>query len=364
MAFSEPDSQSSSTSRSNIAAVQSQCFFVLAVFLGHDLAMSQPTVSSSQFVPFSSHVWFSSRLLPWNPLVFCLVAAILAIAYWLVLELTFEVYFTFKRHDGLYFWSILISTWGVALRTIGWTVQMFMPGANPHLCTTFMIIGVSAMVTGFSFVLYSRLHLVISDRRILRIILIVIVFDAVAFLLPLTVAQYGLNSAYPYNYISLALPAERLYAIGYFLQEIVLGCLYIWTARGTVLHSYVARKRKTTALLIGAQIIVILLDIPTLMLAWPSPSMGASVIILGTLHPTIYALKLKIELVVLNQLVKIVRHGIGAANPGRQVAEYRNAPSDGRKGWISSSTVKQIVLLRLPRARETGTATRGELRGA
>src|SRR5947209_11501398 len=141
--------------------------------------MSQPALSGFEFVPFSSDIWFSSRFLPWNPLVFCLVAAILAIAYWLVLELTFEVYLTFKRHDGLYFWSILVSTWGVALRAIGWTIQMFCPGANPYLYITFLVIGVSAMVTGFSFVLYSRLHLVIRDPRILRVTFVVIVFDGV-----------------------------------------------------------------------------------------------------------------------------------------------------------------------------------------
>jgi hypothetical protein len=321
--------------------------------------MAQPTLSSSQFVPFSSDIWLSSGALPWNPLVFCLVAAILAIAYWLVLELSFEVYLTFKRHDSLYFWSILVSTWGVALRAIGWTIQMFRPGANPYLCITFMIIGVSAMVTGFSFVLYSRLHLVIRNPRILRVTLVVIVFDGVAFFLPLAVAQYGVSSNNPFPYISLVLPAERLYAIGYFLQEIALGCLYIWTARETVLHSYAARKRKTTAVLIGAQILVILLDIPTLVLAWPSPSMGATVVILGTLHPTIYAIKLKIEFVVLNQLVEIVRHGIGTTNPGRNLAVSRNNSTSSSKGWILPSNIKHIVSSHIP-----GTRGRREIHGA
>ena len=313
--------------------------------------MSQPTLSSSQFVPFSSSIWLSSRFLPWNPLVYCLVSAILAITYWLVLELSFEVYLTFKRHDSLYFWSILVSTWGVALRAIGWTIQMFHPGANPYLCTTFLIIGVGTMVTGFSFVLYSRLHLVIRDPRILRIALVVIIFDGVAFFLPLAVAQYGVSSNNPYPYIPLALPAERLYAIGYFLQEVALGCLYIWTARETVLHSYVARKRKATAVLILAQILVILLDIPTLVLAWPSPSMGAMIIILGTLHPAIYAIKLKIELVVLNQLVEIVRHGIGTTNPGRNLPQSRNNSTSSSKGWILPSNIKHLVSSHMPGAR-------------
>lgn len=192
--------------------------------------MSGLVYSDGQFVPFFSEIWFSTTSLPWNPLVYCLVAAISAVGYWLVLEITFEVYLTFERHDGLYFWSILFSTFGVALRSIGWTIQMFVLNANVYLCTTLLVVGVSAMVTGFSFVLYSRLHLVIRDRRILRVVFIVIVFDGVAFLLPLAVSQFGVSSQDPYPYISLVLPAERLYAVGNFLQESILGCLYIWTA--------------------------------------------------------------------------------------------------------------------------------------
>jgi hypothetical protein len=95
------------------------------------------------------------------------------------------------------------------------------------------------MVTGFSFVLYSRLHLVIRDHRILRVVFAVIIFDGVAFLLPLAVSQFGVNSLNRYPYIPLVLPAERLYAVGNFVQEFILGCLYIWAARRTVLHSFV-----------------------------------------------------------------------------------------------------------------------------
>lgn len=318
----------------------------------------------SQYVPFSSEVWFSTTPLPWNPVVYCLVAAISAVGYWLVLELTFEVYLTFKRHDGLYFWSITISTWGVALRSIGWTIQMFVHGANAYLTTTCLIIGVSAMVTGFSFVLYSRLHLIIRDHRVLRVILAVIIFDGVAFLLPLAVSQFGVNSPNRYPYIALILPAERLYAVGNFLQEFILGCLYIWTARRTVLHSLVAGKRKATAVLIGAQILVILLDIPTVVLAWPWPNMGAMVIVLGTLHPTLYAIKLKIELVVLDQLVRIVRHGIGNNIPATYPAEHQNNSTGNRKGWVAPSSIKKLVLLRVLRVRRTKTPNPEKLPGA
>ena len=334
-------------------------FSFFSVTLRQALIMPQPVAQGCHFVPFYSDIWRTSVSLPWNPFVYCIVAAILAVAYWLVLQLTFEVYLTFKRHDGLYFWSILVSTWGVAFRSIGWTIEAFVPDANRYLCTTFLLVGLSAMVTGFSFALYSRLHLIIRDRRILRTIFVVIIFNGVAFILPLMVAEYGLRSSDPGKYVSLTFPAERLYALGYFIQEFILGCLYIWTARTTVLHSFVGRKRKATATLIGAQVLVILLDIPTLMLAWPWAGMGAALQILGTLHPTTYAIKLKIELVVLNQLVEMVNRDFTVQMPGRDLSESggtSNTPS-GSKRWRSVSKIKLIISPRSQQAKEKRAST-------
>jgi hypothetical protein len=270
--------------------------------------MSQSSSSSCHFTPWSSEVWLTSKLLPCNPTVYCLIAAILAISYWLVIELTCEVYFTFKRHDSLYFWSIVVSIWGVALRAIGWTVQNWIPGLDPYIWITLLLFGGTAMVTGFSFVLYSRLHLVIRNQRILNIVLGLICVDAVAFLVPLAVASYGLVSDDPMKYLSLLLPADRLYVNGYFVQEAILVCLYIWTAKATILHSYISKKRKATMILIGTQVIVVCLDIPLLVLAWMDLSRnGATLVVLGVCHPTIYAVKLKIEFIVLNQLKALVK---------------------------------------------------------
>ena len=80
-----------------------------------------------------------------------------------------------------------------------------------------------------------------------------------------------------------------------------------------------------------------------LVLAWPWPNMGAMITILGTLHPTLYAIKLKIELVVLNQLVQIVRHGIGNNIPATYIAEYRNHSTGNTKGWITPSGIKKLL---------------------
>jgi hypothetical protein len=112
------------------------------------------------------------------------------------------------------------------------------------------------------------------------------------------------------------------------------------------LAQFCSRERKATAVLIGAQVLVILLDIPAVVLAWPWPSMGAMIIILGTLYPTLYAIKLKIELVVLNQLVQIVRHGIGNNIPATYTAEYRNHSTGNTNGWMAPPGIRKLLLFR------------------
>lgn len=111
--------------------------------------MSQPRSTTCEFIPWSSQVCGlppnSSPAIP--PSVYCLVTSILTISYWLVIELTCEVYLTFKRHDSLYFWSIVVSIWGVALRATGWTLQNWVAAVDPYMWTTFMIVGGTAMAT-------------------------------------------------------------------------------------------------------------------------------------------------------------------------------------------------------------------------
>src|SRR4051812_15392021 len=46
-----------------------------------------------------------------------------SMALWSVVELTFMIFATFKRRRGLYFWSFLIASWGIAPHAIGFLVK-------------------------------------------------------------------------------------------------------------------------------------------------------------------------------------------------------------------------------------------------
>lgn len=68
--------------------------------------------NATEFVPFSTYNWgqngpykLTARL-PWNPIVYCLIASLHAIAFWMSLELTIHLFYTFKRQGTLYFWYV------------------------------------------------------------------------------------------------------------------------------------------------------------------------------------------------------------------------------------------------------------------
>lgn len=300
------------------------------------------------YAPFSSPLWNTSELQPWNPVVYCLAASFLAIGFWLVIELTADLYFTFKRHSGLYFWSILVSICGVAFLAVSRSLTQFGNASihDVYLYATFELLWGATVVTGNMLMLYARLNLIIRDRRTLRIILGIILFDAVVFYLPTLVVFGGLRSQ---RYAPLIRPATQVFVTGTLLQENVLGFLYLWHLRSMLEFHQEAQKRRTAALLAGLQVLVLLLDVPLLVLQYMDMSgAGASVVIMGALDPAIYAFKLKIELAFLKQLVALVRKGpphlqpIAVAGPVEEVRRWPGSERKVRRGGISGPSVGMI----------------------
>ena len=99
-------------------------------------------------------------------------------AWAFAIELNVCIYFSFKRRQGLYFWSLLVCSWGIILHGLGFLLR-FPDFANVFVCNTIITIGWYGMVTGQALVLYSRLHLVVKRQDILRGVLIMIIWNAV-----------------------------------------------------------------------------------------------------------------------------------------------------------------------------------------
>ena len=67
--------------------------------------------------------------LPYDPFEYCLIAAGTAIAWAYTIELDLVIFYTFRRRKGLYFWSLLISSWGCTLHALGFILK-FLVGTS------------------------------------------------------------------------------------------------------------------------------------------------------------------------------------------------------------------------------------------
>lgn len=260
-----------------------------------------------EYVPLDEYnLGYTSPIpLAWNPTIYCFVAAFSAVPMWMTIELTFQIYAKFKKYTGLYFWSLLFCTWCITLRQIGRICIYFVPGCNQVFSLTFAMLGWVGTVTGFSVVLYSRLHLVTRNRRILRGVLYMIVADVFVLHLPTMVAQIGVVTHRHPSWVSWYPAMEKLQIVGFTIQETIISGIYIYMARRMVKESYNDRTRKFIGLLILVQVACILLDLPFIVLAYID-----LFLIKATLTSFAYAIKLKLEFLVLNQLIGIVKHGI------------------------------------------------------
>ena len=78
--------------------------------------------------------------LPYDPLQYCILAAGTAIAWAYTIELDLVVFYTFRRRKGLYFWALLISSWGCTLHALGFILK-FLVGTTWLIDLPFIEIG-------------------------------------------------------------------------------------------------------------------------------------------------------------------------------------------------------------------------------
>jgi hypothetical protein len=237
-----------------------------------------------------------------------LIAVFTALPLWMTLELTVWIFYTFRRYSGLYFWSVLITTWGVTLHAIGFVLKDCVPQCPWILSTTLAEIGWIGMVTGFSVVLYSRLNLVsfvMQNRFILPLALAMIIIDAVLFHVPTVVFQFGLSNKPTHaKFLPYMNVMERIQILGFSIQEIILSTIYIYGTLKMVQESFNKRARITMVYLILIQVIAILCDALVIGLDYAQYFTLKAVI-----HSFVYALKLQLEFVILNKFRDVVAKG-------------------------------------------------------
>jgi hypothetical protein len=227
-----------------------------------------------------------------------------SIAIYNVIELTFIIWTTFKRHGGLYWWSFNVATYGIAIYSTGFILMNELPYWQSWLYATCVAVGWPMMVTGQSMVLYSRLHLILLDRKILRAVLWMIIFNAIIGHVPTIVFIYGANVNNPGPWITPYSIYEKVQVTIFFLQECIISALYISeTIKTMKLQREIRPSRSSQRLLkhlIFINILIIGFDITILGLEYAS-----KYDVQTSFKAMAYAAKLKLEFSILNKLVEV-----------------------------------------------------------
>lgn len=184
------------------------------------------------------------------------------------------------------------------------------------------------MYTGFSWVLYSRLHLVTQSSKVLRVVFWTIIATGVTCNLPsiLNICIPSLlRNPMLFNIFS---GTDVVFTV----HEIVLSSMYIYFfyqfARGGSLEP---RDRATLMLLVIAQIVILLSDAATTVLIYIH-----FYVLRMALLPFTYAVKLRLEFVVLNRL-SARSHSMQAStwNDQHTVCNHQQLINGASTGWRS-----------------------------
>ncbi|KAH6671825.1 integral membrane protein [Halenospora varia] len=231
------------------------------------------------------------------------IIVFVALALYNVAELNFIIFATFKRRGGLYFWSFFISTWGIAFYSIGFLIKGARISDVPSLYVSLIVVGWCSMVTGQSVVLYSRLHLVLRNKKQLRAVLVMIIVVGIFLHTPIVVMIYGSNSANPEPFLIPYSITEKVQVTIFFIQELIISGLYIiHTIKILRPEGNIRGKgaRNVMTHLIWVNVIVVVLDITILGLEY-----SGLYDIQTAYKGLVYSIKLKAEFSILNRLVEL-----------------------------------------------------------
>ncbi|KAB8274004.1 hypothetical protein BDV30DRAFT_97386 [Aspergillus minisclerotigenes] len=244
----------------------------------------------------------------------CVVATFIAIAWCNAIELVVLCFTTFKRYAGCYFWSLIIASVSIIPFALGYALLIFKIFPS-YFSVALEVVGWWGMVTGQSMVLWSRLHLVVHSRKILRWTLIMIIVDAILFHVPASVLEFGAHSNHQDQFNPAFDIFERIQLVAFSVQEIVLSVIYAWAA--VEMLKLLPRGHYKG-------ILIHLLVINFVMISMDAVVVGMQYAGFFRLHVSLkamfYSVKLKMEYAILGKLVHV------AAVPVHPLSSY--TPTD------------------------------------
>ncbi|KAL8952971.1 MAG: hypothetical protein Q9222_001147 [Ikaeria aurantiellina] len=233
--------------------------------------------------------------LPYDPVEYTILAACTAVAWIFSIELILNITITSRGRSGCYFWSLIIASIGCTVHALGFILK-FLVGTTWLVDMVFIGIGWIAMVSGQSFVLWSRLNLVVRSKRILHGVLAVIIIDGLALHVPTIVFIFGANSPSG-RWIHRFNIMERVQLVGFSLQECAIAAIYIFATVKLLGAIYYGGTRRAMIQLLVISCICAAMDAILIGLEF-----GGYYVAEASAKPLIYAVKLKMEFAVYSQL--------------------------------------------------------------
>ncbi|KAB2570835.1 Integral membrane protein [Lasiodiplodia theobromae] len=337
----------------------------------------------------------------------------LSVATFNGVDILIKAYFTFRRRSGLYFWSIVLATFGIFLYVIGFIIKYFITlDSTRWIGLALIITGWVPMVSCQSLALYSRLHLVIRDERNrkLRFVLGMIIVDAFCFHIPPCILIF-LAETNQYR-AGIYMDYEKIQVTAFSIQEVIISGIYIYEActkilkpipeiptaapppgaaptttptPNTALQSQQSSTGTTTTTtttsasigtpftggvgdrntlrsirrhLIYVNIVVVALDATLL-----GTQFANFYRVQTTYKPFVYSIKLKLEFAILNRLVAAVRGGSKFSLPGESDDVSWVAPDwgvgEGAGSFAGGAGVVQMNSFQLPQQSAATAAAAG-----
>jgi hypothetical protein len=197
---------------------------------------------------------------------------------------------------------------------------------NAPLTETLLTLGWVILVPGQSMVLYSRLHLISQNRRLLRFIFWLILVDALLLCGPCIVLNSGQYSSNPDPYTQGYIVMEKIQMTMFTVQEFFISGVYFWEVRKVLKVIFKDNTRKIMFQLIAMNILIIILDVAMLIVIGFGFYM-----IETTMKAMVYSIKLKVELAVLTKMVSVFTNRNSAnrvAGAGRRSEPEKSISSD------------------------------------
>ncbi|OAG15343.1 hypothetical protein CC77DRAFT_463938 [Alternaria alternata] len=237
-----------------------------------------------------------------------------AVAIWSTLTLTIRLLTTMKKRSGIYFYSILIATWGLTIRQVGNYIQFYAPRCPWQVGFTMQQLGWVGMISGFSMVLYSRLTIILESHRARRVVLGMIIFNGcvwhtvmITVLSGMRTTQYAGRPADTRAWKHVHDRVEKVQVVTFAVQDIILSCLYLRAAyqylQGRFTQS--SKTRSVMCLLLLVQFVAIAFDVAIVFMDFAGYLQLKFIV-----FSFAYAVKLELEFVALNQLVELSKMGL------------------------------------------------------